>query len=600
MRTHITEVETNIKVGAKVALGPRTLILGRNRSGKSTIVNAIEAAGSGRVSDVAGRSTLAKDSDLSMLSSEETIFASAKLSDGTTSGWRLVKGHRAQRTGAAIAFPLRDAREALLGEPDKARRWILQNGGGIDWDDVEALIPDTLHAKLRSIVWDSTEAEDTPARLAQAIDASKQRVREANAKAKAKPTAPSAPPPTEAEMQAAEALVASFTAKGDRDRLTEVREQINTITSEILILEREESESQKDLASVPTTAPVSEIARAALVVVEALAKARATQCAICGGKAEPATLITRAKYARDRLDGSLKADALRGKIEDVLARVQHELTVKKQEYAHLAEDEKRLVASLGVAGDIDPEIDPAQAHRQLSEMQTLRAAWKLARQGETESLQAEQDALAWGQLSSALSDALGKLVERARAAFEARVQAFLPKGWRFGVDLLDGDREVLRVGLRESRQLRAALSGAEWATVTAALALATAPGGDGPVVIAPEERAFDADTLSDVLQSFGSVDTAQVVITSPVAPSTVPEGWTVVQVGSERVKVAKPTAKKEPAPPPPPPPPSILGATPPTVRRGPGRPRKALTPPIVQEASADPPEDVQDLSDIFK
>ena len=63
-RLYVAEVYTDMKIGGKATLGPRTLIVGENRAGKSTLVNAIEAAGSGRVSDVAGRATLARAREL--------------------------------------------------------------------------------------------------------------------------------------------------------------------------------------------------------------------------------------------------------------------------------------------------------------------------------------------------------------------------------------------------------------------------------------------------------------------------------------------------------------------------------------------------------
>lgn len=539
-RTCITEIETSIKRGGKTALGPHTLIVGPNRSGKSTLVNGLEAAGSGRVSDVAGRATLAKDVDLSMLGNGESIFARATLSDGRVAAWTLEKNHRARRVGPEIAFPLREAREALLGEPDKARKWILRHGGDVSWDDVVELIPEALRTKLRTIPEDTTLGDDAATRLADAIDQAKKRVREANARAKAKPATPAGPPPTEKEIKAVEKALAS--TGGDAARLAEVRRQINEWTARVQAAEKEERASIKDLDTVPKTPPVSDVAKAALVVVRALVAAKAAQCVICGGKPSAEDLAKRAKFAEEKLDASLKADALRTTLTATLNEIRSRLAYAQATLAPLVAEEKKIAPTVGV----DLAEDPITLRRQLSDLLQRKAAWALVRTAETEALQAEQDSLAWAQLVEALSITLGALVEKSRAAFENRVQAFLPESWHFGVDLQDGERAILRVGLRdgegEAAFLRSALSGAEWATVTAALALATAP-ADGPVVIAPEERAFDPDTLTAVMRSLGQVDEAQVIITSPIMPSVVPEGWAVVQTG-EVVEMTSPAPPK--------------------------------------------------------
>jgi hypothetical protein len=82
--------------------------------------------------------------------------------------------------------------------------------------------------------------------------------------------------------------------------------------------------------------------------------------------------------------------------------------------------------------------------------------------------------------------------------------------------------------------LHGALSGAEWARVTAALALTTCPESPVPAVICPEERAFDSQTLAEVLEAFSigvtgmGEEAPQIIVTSPVRPDPMPTGWTVI------------------------------------------------------------------------
>ena len=578
-RSYVVKIETNLKGGAVAQPGPRTIILGKSRAGKSTRVNAVEAAGSGRVSDVAGRATLARDADLMMLApnNADRVFASVKLSDGQVCEWSLERGHRAKRSGPEIAFPLRDVREAILGEPDKARKWILQHGGDLEWKEVEALVPVSLHTRLASLTvgWDAA-ACGAAAALAGAISAAKDRVRSASATAKsarAQTSAGLGTPPTDSEMKAAEeaARFADPIVADAVNRLGDVRRFLIDLKRQIAEVTNEDGVISRALAALPRLPPVPDLARSALTVAEAFVAAQSSTCGICGSAIDRAALATRVGNARKKLDETLKTKAEEDRLVTKLNAIRAALATARRDLATFEAEEARILKVTG-PGPWKVGVGAA-AGATLADLQRRRAGWALVRQAEENALQAEREGAEWAQLADALSAALGTLVERARGTFEAKVQAFLPPGWRFGVDLLDGEREVLRVGLREevpppdgrneAFALRAALSGVEWATVTAALALATAP-ADGPVVIAPEERAFDPETLSEVMEAFGRTGDAQVILTSPVAPSRVPAGWTVITVGESKPTVIAAVEPQSPQ----------QAAALPVVKRGPGRPRK--------------------------
>ena len=64
-RTHVTRVTGTLKAGAiDVTLGDKTLILGANGTGKTTIINALTLALFGLAQDVAGRDAETRDGDL--------------------------------------------------------------------------------------------------------------------------------------------------------------------------------------------------------------------------------------------------------------------------------------------------------------------------------------------------------------------------------------------------------------------------------------------------------------------------------------------------------------------------------------------------------
>jgi hypothetical protein len=571
-RSKVEKVESSIKGGVVAQLGAKTLILGRNGKGKSAIVNAIELAGTGKASDVAGRDVLARDADLFMLAPPEAekVWATVRLKGDPggveSAAWELSKGHRAKRTGPEIAFPLRDVQEALLGSPETARKWILGVGGYFAWADVLALVPKSLHKRLAGVIAPDEAPPDAPsiggaaAVLTLSLESAKKKVRELNATAKAARalSPPAQPPPTPQDFTAVEAVITAWHAVGDDEgapagdvlprALAAAKLQVESLIQRGQALEA-------DLAALPKQDPALELRRAAVTVADALARAQARECALCGGPTNPVDLAARAERGRQKIDEVIKREDRRRELAGQHTNLLGELAAARREVARLETEVARAEKRKKVEGE-RPAMDRTTAEARLRELHTLRAGWEASKRSEEQALAAERESVEWDQLSVALSTALGTLVEKSRAAFEGRVQKFLPRADLFGIDLLDGEREILRVGLRrlsgDHMVLHAALSGAEWARVTAALALATAP-DSGPCVVCPEERAFDPDTLAEVLEAFDRAiekgDPPQVIVTSPVAPAKVPAGWTVIHVGgNEEVASLKEAAPAEAKP----------------------------------------------------
>lgn len=546
-RPYVTKLESCIKGGVVAQPGRKTLILGPNGSGKSARVNALEAAGSGKVSDVAGRAILALDADLSMLAHASKVWSIAKLSDGAgDAAWELERGHRAKRTGPEISFPLREVRAAILGSPETARRWILEMAGAFGGDEVQELVPESLHTRLGAVMGVDDGTGPRPSeRLVAALEIARKRVREANAAAKASRavTAPPGPPPSDDEIAKLEGIIRAWQARGNGsaalDRLHGdmklVRENADRLTRAI-------AEHENEIAAIGPITPTTALRRAAVDVITSLAKSGASTCPICGCGCNPATITKRAeigaaKIAEEGAKAKRKLD-----LEFALREATTDLAAARREISRLEAEETRL-AKLGDPTGPAPEISRADAQVQLRGAIERRAGWATYRRAEERALELERESTEWAQLADALSKALGVLVEKARTAFEARVQRFLPSGDVFGIDLLDGEREVLRVGLRRPEGLDCALSGAEWARVTAALALATAP-SEGPCVVVPEERAFDPATLASVLETWDKAlpgdDAPQLVMTSPVAPERIPAGWTVIRLDEPAAKAPNP------------------------------------------------------------
>lgn len=576
MRPYVSKIDSNFKGGCTAELGRKTLIVGPSWSGKSRIVNAIEAAGSAKVSDVAGRALLAKGAELSVLADGDTAFANARLDDGTALDFSVERGHNPKRTGPEIAFPLREARAAILGSPETARKWVLEVAGEMTWGEVVALVPASLAERLAKIPLgsfsDTYKASDA---LVSALEGARRHVREANASARAARSisAPPGPPPSDDEIARLEGIVKGWEARGAGGAIDTVREALATARGNTDRLAAAVQAHEAELAGLQTLAPTSKLRESAVEVAEAVANAKLTSCPICGCGCDPVIVAGRAAGARKKI----QADAAKGKrrldLEFALREANADLGASRREVARL-EAEATKLARLGGDGKALGEPLPMSKEAAETELRSLRdrrAGWAATRRMEEQALVAEREATEWGQLAEALSKAMGTLVEKARSGFEAKVQRFLPSSMVFGIDLLDGDREVLRVGLRESvggplcaqvamGPSHIALSGAQWVIITAALALATAP-EKGPCIVVPEDRAIDADNLVKVLEVWGSVlasdDAPQIVMTSTVTPSMIPAGWTVVWTDArykaapiiESQTLAAPPATNVPRPP---------------------------------------------------
>jgi len=124
---YIVEIDTNIKRAEGVHLTqPRVLISGRNGSGKTARLNAIDLALFGSADDVIGRDTVKTSALLRELDSTGLIHARIKMSDDTEASWSLGPSGKAKHRPLAIPVhqPLKDALTALSGSRAVTLRYL--------------------------------------------------------------------------------------------------------------------------------------------------------------------------------------------------------------------------------------------------------------------------------------------------------------------------------------------------------------------------------------------------------------------------------------------------------------------------------------------
>jgi energy-coupling factor transporter ATP-binding protein EcfA2 len=565
----VKSVKSNVKKGADTELGRLTLIVGPNGTGKSSIVNAVELALTGRASDVVGRVEVAKGIDLLALApaGDDALWAKATLSDGQSVEWRC---ERNAKTGGAReathtlpasvkpSFPVRQVREALSGSPATVRAWLVGRiGAAVSENAILNLFPEDLRAAYSDLC---RPLFGTPAQtLLDAREAAGKQARNAAADAKAATAlaeqtgASLAVEPTEAEVEVARrrvreaAVAASATVKArvpyDLPRLrADAEEKVAVyarLSEQAGALEAKLSEAK------PINAEVARTRDALTRVLTFTAQHHAEECLVCTSPiryGDHATMLTRAEALVNATQAdiaTMQAQAERERIERALADALRE-----------AQDAVARFRAAEVAmAEADAQPTDGDAHARLREaedivrgLESTRAQWEDVRAAQARARDAKGRARLYADLHDAIEDAIGRVLERARVDFVTKVRSYLPVEDAFDLALSVNGKDVCQFGFVRDGILHTALSGAEWARLTLALAAAVASDDEADLsVLTPEDRAFDPETLAAVLRGMSNAP-GQVILCSPVAPAgRVPKGWTVIDLSPPKAPRAKKT-----------------------------------------------------------
>jgi energy-coupling factor transporter ATP-binding protein EcfA2 len=548
---HIAKVKTNAKVGADVEIGPKTLIVGRNGSGKSTIINAVELALTSRVSDVAGRTDIAREADVMALAPPgESLVAQVTFDDGTQARY-CVTGSTAKAKKADVArpagleheevLPIRALKDAVLGSPTTARKYLLSKvAGDVTRDTVAELMPtDEMKRTWASLAATFDASTATPDVLVAVLEKAGKLQRDSNSEAKSAREASKlvsggrASPPSKDELSAAtkardaarDAWMRASEEQSAGARAIMVADELEKLVPKAEAAMAEAVQLGAELANTPQpVAPHPVFPHVCAVLKESIAQG---ECLVCGsGKPDQSALT----FLEQELAGYQKATA---EYTALTARQRVAQNTADSLIARLEALEADLARMGGMAANrpdvagMKATLDAAEA--KLTDLRVVADAWAAARKNEAVAVEAEAAADRWKAFKGACEDAVGVVLNQALSRFKARVQENLPEGDTFELRLQDGDREVVSFGLLRGGALHTALSGAEWARVVAAMAAACVPAGRFAVLV-PEERAFDPETLTEVLEAFSS-SPHQVILASPVKPKKVPKGWKIVTRG---------------------------------------------------------------------
>jgi len=530
VRPYVAHLTSNLKsAGGKTwtaELGPKTLIVGPNRSGKSRITQSLELALAGAADDLIGRNDVKDGTLLLNFVTGERLAVAAKLSNNDAYAFTVNSGSRPAHDAPGTAvLPLREVREVLVGSAATARKAFLAwAAADVKREDIFALVPTQFHAKLGDI-FDANRGRSSVDALLGAVEYVGKRQRDA-----AK------------EVTGAEALVKSMAldlTERPSDEEVEEAAKMMGLARDIL------TKAQADVSLAATVdadiAAVEAILTAGTGPVEAgnLEFAKATQtsldialteapgldnCTMCSSPVGNAHL----KACLGFYDGEvIRLSKGRSTLsEDARWRRQDELTKLRAAKLRLSKADPSVALSMAQAA-FDAARDASD------KLASSKATWDaLKRARETVDMMAV-DVETYKNMKKALEGAVGTLLKKLASGFAAKVQAFLPAEWGFEIQLVDGDREVFRLGLRRDGQLNIALSGVEWAAVSLAIAMVVGSGAKAtqPVLVVPEDRGWDGTTLSQVMRAWSDFD-GQVVIATTTKPVRPPKDWKIIELGA--------------------------------------------------------------------
>ena len=567
MTAYVTRIASNVKKGVCAELGKRTLIVGPNGAGKSSVVNSIELALGGYSSDVMGKASLKKPSDLMVLSADgKTLEVEAYLSDGTKATFYTEKtqtgAKRPKRTGpSAVVFPFSEVTAHLTASAAKARTWFLQKIAlEVSSKDVTACFPETAREaysqraeQCKTVNPHFTEVDA----LIYTMEAEAKKGRDSRAEVKAitslldemQDSMPSWPP-TESEIAALkikeqEAMTAysSEMRKSRGSTPQQVQESWERASRKVAELSQLESiygvavshfsEIQGRESDFNThDAFYADIRRQLIPVVELHARIEATECLVCGSFVAPevddATLpyLSSLEALRTANQSFDAFESAKGRVEEIQKNL-----VSSREQAQLSIEEwKHLTSILTVEDPGKIRASAAEHHKAMQKRMDAQAhlsKWEeLSRLRDRVEEQQENEKKA-KKLAKECQNVIRTLLQSTISDFQKTVQVYLPSTDVFGLEV-DTKTDTCRFGLRRGEVIVSALSGAEWARVITAIACATTPESQMAVFV-PEERAFDPQTLGTVMRALGKAP-GQVILTSTVSPDSAPEDWTILDL----------------------------------------------------------------------
>tara|TARA_R100000234_G_scaffold119576_2_gene102913 strand:+ start:2530 stop:4560 length:2031 start_codon:yes stop_codon:yes gene_type:complete len=561
-RPYVEHVYSNLKSPRPggdpwaIDLGPKTLLCGSNTSHKSSIIQSVELAISASADDVVGRSVVTDAALLLTLAPGDELGVTAKLSDGSVASYHARreegKAKRPVHDGpGSSSLVHRSVADALSGSPATARKaflqWCSQN---INDEDVLSYLPTSVHSKYNDIAQHKGRGKSSTETLVEVSKYASTRSREITKEVKGAELiidklGDSLPPkPSDDDMsqirfsvsEAREILDASIRAANAGMTQEEKTQKLNQLAEIRDAWEDNGKTATRQYEDLKKQLPhIGDNVKTAIQIVDVAVKHNLDQCPVCAFQVGLDHLKSCQSYYQNELSQwEQSSQTINQRIEEAQKKI--ESSMKNMLEAEQEIEKLNNTPAASVDGRALP-VSEAQnrletAMTALSKMEVDRSKWDDLTEAQKRVSDFELDKEAYKKLRSACDSAVSKLLADKTRDFSARVQNYLPPEWKFKIQLVEGGREVFRMGFEREGKLHCALSGAEWATVITAVSMAvtTSLPENAPAILIPYDRAWDARTLSSVMKGFLNYE-GQVIIASTTRPlGRPPKGWTIIDM----------------------------------------------------------------------
>lgn len=562
MRPYVTSVYSNLKSPLdngeawNVELGQKTLFVGSNTSHKSSVIQSIELAVAGSADDIFGRSAVSDAALLLTLAPGDELGVSATLSSGE------VMSFNAKRDGGTVKRPTHDGpgagslvhrsvAAALSGSPASARKAFLAwSGNNVDKNKIVEMLPENLQSKYRDIAEHKARGKSAVEALIGVAAYAGKRQRDAASEARgAERIVENLGDQVDVRPTDDDMNKMRFAVAGAREVLdVSVKHASGGLTAEAKA-EQLEALKRNRVAAVDALEDATNTLKAmkaklpkkgenvdsAIEIVNVAVKHDLSVCPVCSSQVGLDHLkACQQFYQSQNIDWQRQSAEMLQSIEvqeDKVKGLMRCLGTADLEIQELERKATQVEDSRAIpVNDAQSRLEAAMTA--LNNMERSRADWDRMSDARQQMINLKGEVETYKSLKVACEGVIGQLLGEQAKTFSAKVQAFLPDSWKFNIELLDGSREVFRMGLMRNGKLHAALSGAEWTSVVTAIAMAVSESlpDNYPAVLVPEDRAWDAKTLGAVMSAYSKF-TGQVVMASTVAPQgDIPDGWTIVNM----------------------------------------------------------------------
>lgn len=521
-------VKSSLKGGVNVELGPKTLLCGPNGSGKTAVLQALKLAILGCVDDQEGKTGVAQTSVIARLFAPETkMSAVAEMSDGAVFSWAAEdKGRgkgftRPKMTGPgySVSFPFQDTKALFSGDEKKVRAWVEERvGNEMTEEELLDVLPAMYRAEGEVIL--SKFRLRSPVDLATTVKEEARNMKAAATRQETLVTKMTEDMPTPLSPGARDNMVARLEELQQKLRSanTVSAETKNRLRQQIVALAQQVEDCDNELNALPPKKPGDEAlaleAQRGVQLTEAhLQQWGSAVCHVClRPNADVKAANTRWRELAKKIQGQIQRDVLTEKRERLMA-----------EAVQLSEEYKGMEV-----GDLQPLLDEQTKLAGTLAADTARIAmWRQVEGQKREVALQRATADLWSNIANVWGREGEDLLIRRKRDYETKVSAWLPSHERFTVDLSCG-----RVGLSNAlcpSLVHTSLSGAETLRVLLAI-LAAEADGSTPTVFETDDRGWDPDTLSLVMEALKDAP-AQVVLMSTVHPADPPDGWKIISIG---------------------------------------------------------------------